>query len=139
MAYTIDWGRHRVCVTYSGECDEDTVLQVVIALQADVRFDSTYEALHDFSACTRVTTSAVHMEEIAARNFAAVRSNDKLHIAVIPDREDVNTMLRCFDDIGLNPYPIEVLPTLEAANAWFAGAALARLRPAGARTRVWRR
>lgn len=120
MAHLISWEKQRVCVSYSGQCSDDDILRVVIQLQADIRFDSTYQALHDFTECEGMSCAKKNLalEELAARNSGAARSNKKLRIAVVTDRPDVLAMLQTFEDFELSPYPIRVFRNTESANAW---------------------
>lgn len=123
MTYSIRWDDRRVCVSYSGQCSDDEVLRVVTELQADSRFDETYQALHDFTKCKGMSSSGqkLTLEELAARNYAAAANNQRLLIAIVTDRPDVLAMLESFNDIGLSPFPIRVFGNEASANAWLNG------------------
>lgn len=118
MPFAVDWKRPRVTVVYTGHCAESDVLKVVVALQSDQRFDSTYQALHDFRQCLSLAPSPEQLEEVAMRNIGAAMSNPKLRIAVITDRPDVLAMLERFESLGLNTYPLRAFVDPDLANDW---------------------
>lgn len=118
MGYTVNWLPRRVSVIYSGHCTETEVLNAVVQLQSDYRFDSTNQALHDFSQCESLSPSPEHLQELAGRNVGAAVSNPKLRIAVISSRPDVLGMLERFNSLGLSPYPLRTFANAESANAW---------------------
>jgi len=121
MAFSVDWAGRKVSVAYTGHCSEKDVLNVVVALQSDARFDSTNQALHDFTGCLSLLPSPEHLEEVAMRNLGAAMSNPRLRIAVVTDRPDVLAMLERFDKLGLNTYPVRSFETTSDANAWLSG------------------
>lgn len=114
----VDWTNRRVSVCYSGHCTEAEVLNVVIELQSDPRFDSTRQALHDFSQCESMLPSPGDLEELASRNIGAAVTNPNLRIAVIANKPDVLGMLERFNSIGLSPYPLRTFENAESAIAW---------------------
>lgn len=118
MSHHIDWAPSRVSVTYSGHCTEAEVLDLVIRLQSDYRFDATRQALHDFRQCTGMTESPMALEELAARNSGASASNPNLRIAVIANQPDVLAMLDRFESIGLSPYHLRTFADAASANDW---------------------
>jgi hypothetical protein len=123
MGYSVDWTKQKVTVVYSGHCTETDVLNVVVALQSDVRFDSTHQALHDFSQCLSLAPSPEHLEEVAMRNVGAAMSNPRLRIAVVTTKPDVLAMLERFESIGLSPYPLYVFDDVQSANDWLSSGA----------------
>ncbi len=118
MSHHIDWAKDRVTVVYSGDCSEAEILDVVIKLQSDYRFDTICRALHDFRRCTAMVPSTASLEELAARNSAAAVSNPRLRIAVIAENPEVLAMLDRFASIGLCPYVLRTFVEPESANAW---------------------
>ncbi len=118
MSHHIDWAQGRVTVVYTGHCGEAEILDVVVKLQSDYRFDAVCRALHDFSRCAGMAPSPAALEELAARNSAAAFSNPGLRIAVIAGRADVLAMLDRFASIGLSPYELRTFAGAESANAW---------------------
>jgi hypothetical protein len=120
MSHHIVWAKELVSVVYSGQCSEADVLDVVIKLQSDHRFDAICRALHDFRRCAGMAPSPAALEELAARNSAAAASNSRLRIAVIAERADVLAMLERFASIGLSPYDLRTFEDAESANAWLA-------------------
>jgi hypothetical protein len=118
MSHTIDWTAQRVTVRYHGPCCDSVVLNAVKEIQCNYRFDSTHEALHDFSDCESWTESLADLEELSARNSGAAASMSRLRIAVIPDRPDVLAMLKRFNSIGMSPYPLCAFVDIESANDW---------------------
>ena len=124
MSYKTEWTKSRVSVCYAGHCTETDVLNAVIGLQCDYRFDSTYQALHDFSQCESMSPSPKHLEELAVHNIGAAASNSKLRIAVVANKPDVLVMLDRFDRLGLNPYPLRAFENAESAIAWLDGGQL---------------
>lgn len=123
MTHSIRWDDQRVCVSYSGQCSDDEVLRAVIQIQADSRFDGTYQALHDFTECEAMSFSEKKpvLEELSARNFAAAAFNKRLRIAIVTDRPDVLAMLESFNNIGLSPFPMHVFGNTESASVWLTG------------------
>ena len=118
MSYKTAWTKQCVFVCYSGSCTETEVLNAVIELQSDYRFDSTYRALHDFSLCQSMSGAPEHLEELAARNIGAAASNANLKIAVVAKIPDVLAMLKRFEMLALSPYPLRVFETAEHALGW---------------------
>ena len=133
MSYKTAWTKQCVFVCYSGSCTETEVLNAVIELQSDYRFDSTYRALHDFSLCQSMSGAPEYLEELAARNIGAAASNANLKIAVVAKIPDVLAMLKRFEMLALSPYPLRVFETAEHALAcWTA------LRQIGLKARLCR-
>ena len=132
MAYQIEWSKKCVKVSYSGDCSAVDVLNAVIEIQSDYRFDSTYQALHDFTECQSLASVPEVLEQIAVQNIGAAVSNPNLRIAVIADHPDVLSMLDCFASLALSPYPLCVFQAIESALAWLEGASIGDLQAANA-------
>ena len=122
MAYQTEWTKQCVKVFYYGNCSEADVLKVVIEIQADCRFDSTHQALHDFTRCQSLVSVPDVLEQIAVHNVGAAISNPNLRIAVIAEHPDVLNMLERFASLGLGSYPMRVFRTAESALVWLDGA-----------------
>ena len=105
------------------------MLNAVIEIQSDYRFDSTYQALHDFTECQSLASVPEVLEQIAVQNIGAAVSNPNLRIAVIADHPDVLSMLDCFASLALSPYPLCVFQAIESALAWLEGASIGGLQP----------
>ena len=103
MSYKTAWTKQCVFVCYSGSCTETEVLNAVIELQSDYRFDSTYRALHDFSLCQSMSGAPEYLEELAARNIGAATSNANLKIAVVAKTPDVWAMRKRIGNACVEP------------------------------------
>ena len=121
MVRNIEWKDRRVHVDYDGATSDTEVLAVVEIIQSDRRFDNLCEALHDFSQCDGCEHSESTLLHISALNNGAKMSNDRLRIAVVAVHEDIKEMVRSFEDLGYNPYPIAIFDSCDQANAWLRG------------------
>ncbi len=123
MAHEITWDDARVTVRYFEIPNDSELICVVVGIQGDERFDSTYQALHDFSECEGISYHPLTIGEIVAMNIEAAVSNKRLRIAVVSENPDVKKMFNYFDDFGQNPFVTRLFPCRAEADAWLDGRA----------------
>jgi hypothetical protein len=121
MPFSIAWPDVlTMVITYRGQISDRDVQAVARIGYADPRFDTLRSVLHDFSAIDGCAHSHGTLEEIEAAGIGPSQTNPLIRIAIVTERQDVIDLVRAFQDLGSNAYPMEIFPTLAAAKAWLA-------------------
>lgn len=118
MAYQITWEDHGVYVRLSGHTSDEEVAEVARVCQADVRLTDMRYSQNDFLACIGVTYSEDTVEEMAATDGAARRSNPRLRIAVVSKSSKILAMAKSYMLATFDQFPMRVFSTVEAASSW---------------------
>ena len=118
MPYRVYWEHPGILVEYSGKTNDEEVADFAREGQADPRFCTLRYVLHDFSDAESATHSGRVIEELAATDFAASRTNPRVVIAVVAQKHDVLEMVKAYLEVGLSGYPLRTFHTVERARHW---------------------
>ncbi len=121
MSYTLNWEADGVWVRYGGQSSIDEIAEVAKAIQGSARFDNLRFVLHDFSECNGISYALDLVEELAAVDCVACRSNPKLRVAVVADNPAVTALVEDYMSTGLNPAPMAIFHHIDEARAWLHG------------------
>jgi hypothetical protein len=112
------WEERGLVRRFVGHVTAEELANSAILGQQDPRFDSMRYVINDFRDCTSVNTPPEAIEEIAATDAGAAKSNDRIHIATVSDNPDVLAITEMYQRAGYSPYPTRNFNTLEAAREW---------------------
>jgi hypothetical protein len=112
------WEERGLVRRFIGHVTAEELANSAILDQQDPRFDTMRYVINDFRACTSVNAPPEAIEEIAATDAGAARTNDTIHIATVSDDPDVLAITDMYQKAGYSPYPTQNFNTMEAARAW---------------------
>ena len=87
--------------------------------QSDARFDAITDEIIDFTGCEQAKVRLDVVEEVAATDFAASKSNPNIRRVVVTDNPEIMNAVNHYIDSGLSPYPIRVFSSVADAREWF--------------------
>ena len=114
------WNGNEFTHRFYGTTSSEEVQLSIIRAQGDARFDAITEVIIDCTACESVTVRLDVVEEVAATDFAASKSNPNIRRAVITDNSEIINAVKSYLDSGLSPYPMRVFTSVADARKWFA-------------------
>ena len=114
------WNGKELIERFYGETNGEEFKASSLKVQEDPRYDLITDSIVDFSACDSVSIPPHIIEEVAAIDFAASRSNPRIRGAVISDNPDVILGVQIYTNLGLSPYPVRVFKSIADAREWFA-------------------
>lgn len=120
MPYTHTWESRGIVCRFWGHVTAAEVAESVDNIQGDFRFDALRYVLNDFSDCASVDMPRAKLEEIAAKDGAAARTNSGIRIAVVSDHPDVLRMTDAYMAEALSPYVAKNFGSMAAARSWLA-------------------
>ena len=118
MPYRNEWEPRGVLKRFTGHITADEILQSVVEIEADPRFDELRYVINDMLDVTGVDAHMSHADEIAAIDGAAARSNANIRVAIVATRADVLALSRRYAESDLNRYPTRIFSTMAEARAW---------------------
>lgn len=120
MGYTITWGARGAVKHFFGEVTGNDVMRSVVEIERDARFDRLRYVINDLLAATAFSCSLQDVDEIAAIDLAASRTNANILIAAVATMPEIVAAARLYAESTMNVYPTRVFATLEEAWAWIA-------------------
>jgi hypothetical protein len=120
MSYEIIWARRGVIKRYFGHVTTDDLVQSVVDVEKDARFDSLRYCINDFLGITGISSSPQDIEDISALDKGASFSNPRIRIAVVTTSPEVVALATEYANSALNSYPTKIFSSLDDANAWLA-------------------
>jgi hypothetical protein len=125
MAHSITYeAAGGACIRYWGEVTIEEVAAVVRRGQATSAFTDRRYSIHDFTEVERFSYAAPAVERLAATDSGASLSNRQLKVLVVTTRPEIEQMVRAYQEVGVPVFPVQVLPSMDAARAWLAAARL---------------
>jgi hypothetical protein len=118
MGYDIRWQHRGVVKRFHGRLTSEDMLQSVVDIEADPRFDDLRWVINDFLAVTEVACHAEVVDDISAIDAAAAMSNPHIRIAVVTDSPAITAMATQYAESDMNAYPTRIFPTFDDATDW---------------------
>ena len=118
MGYELSWEPHGVVKRYLGQVTDEDLVQSVIEVGADARFDDLRYVIKDFSACDAIAATPGCVEDIVIMDQGASVSNPRIRIAVVAVQKEALAIVEAYARFPLNPYPMRTFATLPAARQW---------------------
>lgn len=120
MSYEIIWERRGVIKRYFGHVTTDDLVQSVVDVEKDARFDSLRYCINDFLGITGISSSPQDIEDISALDKGASFSNPRIMIAVVTTSPEVISLANEYANSALNSYPTKIFSSLDDARSWLA-------------------
>lgn len=130
MSYAISWEANGAVKRFFGNVTGDDMIQAVVEIEAGGRFDDMRYVINDLLDATGFSCSSQDVDEIAAVDMAAARTNKDIRIAVVATQPGIIELARQYADSPMNVYPARIFATLADARSWLDAASGARLRRA---------
>ena len=118
MAYLIHWEPAGVYRHYSGYTSFEELVESVLIVENDQRFDEIRYVINDFLASEQVSFTPEGITELSAVDGAAERSNPNIRIAIVADRPEIRAAGEAYIAAGLNTYETRIFSTLAEARQW---------------------
>jgi hypothetical protein len=121
MAYKITWEPPAGVIKHHfGQVCGRELLEAVLLIEGDRRFDGLRYVINDFSGCTGLSATEAEVEEIAAIDQAAYALNPDIRIAVVATHPDAVAAANAYVISPLNRYVTRVFQSLHEARQWLA-------------------
>ena len=119
MGYEVVWEQPAgVIKRHFGLVTGRDLLGAVRETEGDSRFDTLRYVINDFRDCTGLAVSPAEVQEIAALDGAAARTNPRIRIAVVTDLPEVMATAKAYADDPLTPFVTRVFASMEEARRW---------------------
>ena len=86
--------------------------------ESDARFDSLKYVINDFLGCTGLSVSHDEIEEIAAVDNAAAKSNPNIRIAIVATNPEVLAATDFYANHPLSMFTIRIFSAMDEACRW---------------------
>lgn len=116
--YEHAWEERGIVRRFIGKVTGQDLAASAIEGQADARFDLLRYVINDFRDCESLVVDPSTMEEVAARDSGAARTNGNIVIAVVSDDPRVLAVSDLYVRDPLSPYPVRNFGTMDEARAW---------------------
>lgn len=116
--YEHTWEKRGIVRRFFGKVTGQDLAASAIEGQADRRFDQLRYVINDFRDCESFVVDPATMEEVAARDSGAAKTNGNIVIAVVSDDPKVLEVSDIYVKDPLSPYPVKNFGTMEDARAW---------------------
>lgn len=133
MTYQIHWEPTGVYRRYSGHTSFEELVESVLAIENDPRFDEIRYVINDFLASEQISFTQEGISELSAVDGAAECSNPNIRIAIVADRPETRAAGEAYIAAGLNTYETRIFNTLAEARSW------AEESPQKSRAATWQR
>ena len=118
MPFVHYWEPQGLLREFSGHVTSEEILRAVLESPAASSFDEYRYVINDFRRVTSIELDQATMDEVAAFDGAAYRSNPRVRVAVVPGPAAVMDTIAAYSASGMSPYAIEVFESVDAARAW---------------------
>ena len=116
--YAHIWEKRGIVRRFFGKVTGEELAASAIEGQADPRFDRLRYVINDFRDCESIFVAPPTIEEVAARDSGAARTNGNIVIAVVSDDPEILAVSDAYAREALSPYPVKNFSTMEDARAW---------------------
>ncbi len=104
---------------FSGIVTSREILQAVLRVYGDPRFDELKYVINDFSQVEGVELDELNIKKVAYLDKASARSNPKIKIAFVTQNEAFYEYAALYSKFVEDlPWQTEVFPSLEQAREW---------------------
>ncbi len=118
MSYEIYWEPHGVIKRFFGHVTSDELVQSVVEIEKDARFDTLRYCINDFLGISGISSSTRDVEEISVIDKGASLTNPRINIAVVAISPDVLALASEYANSSLNAYPTKLFSSLDDARSW---------------------
>lgn len=118
MAFEIAWEPRGVCKRFFGYVTDEELLQGLIKVESDHRFDTLRFVINDFLGVEGFAVTEDSVSLLAAIDKAAALSNPNIVIAVVATDAQVQALARLYAGSPMNVYPTEIFPGVAEARSW---------------------
>lgn len=118
MSYELRWEPHGVIKRFYGEVTDHDVMQSVIDIESDMRFDAVRYVINDFLQCTGYAVSGETVDQIAVIDCGASHTNSHIRIAVVTTSPEVVALATRYAQSPVNRYPMRMFATMDEARTW---------------------
>lgn len=119
MAFINNWEQHGVIRIFSGFVDGQQVLDSVVSIEEDSRFDSVRYVINDFLEVADFDISDAEIVRIAAIDRAASATNPNIRIALVVQDDGIRELAQRYGNLMQNsPYKTSLFTSVEAAREW---------------------
>jgi len=118
MTYKIEWKHRGVIKRFFGHVTDHNMLQSVLDIESDRRFDDLRYAISDFSGITGSSVGMSTIEDIAIADKGASRSNPSIRIAVVTTSPEIRLLAECYAGSPLNAYETRIFARIDEARRW---------------------
>jgi hypothetical protein len=118
MTYQIEWEPRGVIKRFFGQVTDHDMLQSVLDIESDRRFDDLRYAISDFSGITGSSVGISTIEDIAIADKGASRSNPSIRIAVVTTSAEIRLLAERYAGSPLNAYETRIFASEDEARSW---------------------
>lgn len=116
MAYSIDWERDGVCISYTDVVGFYEFMKAVLTIHEHNDYSRFKYAIHDMTGVSRLDFSQVDMTQMLAQELGARYTNETIRASVVTSSPEMGELVRHFSSrTGLE---VGLFQTLEQARAW---------------------
>lgn len=117
--FEVIWNDREVVKRYWGKVLTSERLRASQLVQGNARYDQLRYIINDFVDCSEIVDDVKHdMEEFAARDGAAARSNRRIRVAMVGTFPRLMAEANRYRASRYSPFPIGCFATLEEARSW---------------------
>ena len=117
MPYQILWEPpHGVVRRYQGAITGRQQLESLQLVMGDERFDTLRYSLTDYLDVDHYELADGDFDTLAALHYGSYQSNPRIGYIAVARHADVRVALERFIGMGVSPYPLHVVPTMEQAR-----------------------
>ncbi len=120
MSYEIIWESRGVIKRFFGHVTSQEMVQSVVEIEKDARFDTLRYCINDFLGITGISSSSRDVEEISIIDKGASLTNPRIKIAVVATSPEVISLANEYANSSLNSYPTKIFSSLDDAGSWIA-------------------
>lgn len=116
MPFIHHWEPRGLLREFYGHVTSEEIKRAVVESHAAPTFDEYRYVINDFRRVISIELDRATMDEVAAFDSAAYRSNPWVRVAVVPGPTAVMETISAYSASGISPYVIEVFDSLDAAR-----------------------
>lgn len=120
MSYEIIWEPRGVIKRFWGHVTSNDLVQSVVEIEMDARFDTLRYCINDFLGITGISSSQQDVEDISVIDKGASLTNPRIKIAVVATSPEVISLANEYANTSLNSYPTKIFSSLDDAGSWLA-------------------
>lgn len=119
MAYKNKWERCGVIRVFSGSIDGKQLLDSVISVEEDRRFDSIRYVINDFSNVVNIDINDRDVIRVAAMDRGASVTNPNIRIAVVTNDNRMRDLTQRYGELMKgSPYQALLFGSIDEARNW---------------------
>jgi len=120
MSYELVWEPKGVVKRFFGHVTAKELFRAATDVEGDERFDQLRYVINDFLGITGFSFSSSHVDELAAIDHAAAKTNKRIKLAVIATDPGIIELATQYANSPMNSYPFRIFSTIAAARDWLA-------------------